>query len=113
MVISRVHNIIGGESILLQYSLYKRESRSYDAIPIVTFNVLVGQAFAQPIATKIVVGWASISKPLEVSSTLKILKSYPRETSVLLKFFILLHHNFVICICTGYTEVGYSPPIII
>ena len=29
----RVHNIIGGESILLQYSLYKRVERSYDAIP--------------------------------------------------------------------------------
>ena len=31
------------ESVLLQYTLYKRESQSYDAIPIVTYNVLVGQ----------------------------------------------------------------------
>ena len=40
----RVHNIKREESVLLQYSLYKCESQSYDAIPIVTFNVLVGQA---------------------------------------------------------------------
>ena len=31
------------ESVLLQYGLYKGESQSCDAIPIVTFNVLVGQ----------------------------------------------------------------------
>ena len=42
-LISRVHNIKREESVLLQYSLYKRESQSYDAILIVTFNVLVCQ----------------------------------------------------------------------
>ena len=40
----RVHNIKREESALLQYSPYKRESQSYDAIPIVT---LVGQACIQ------------------------------------------------------------------
>ena len=48
MHISRVHNNYKREeSVLLQYSLYKRESQSYDVIPIVTFNVLVGQACTQ------------------------------------------------------------------
>ena len=35
------------KSVLLQYSLCKRESQSYDAVPIDTFNVLVGQECTQ------------------------------------------------------------------
>ena len=36
LLLPRVHNIKREESVLLQYSLYKPISRSYDAIPIVT-----------------------------------------------------------------------------
>ena len=40
MVISRVHNINKEESVLLCNSLYKRVLQSYDAIVIVTIEVL-------------------------------------------------------------------------
>ena len=39
-MVSRVHNIIGEESVLLCNSLYKHVLQSYDAIVIVTFEVL-------------------------------------------------------------------------
>ena len=39
-VISRVHNIIEEESVLLSNILYKRVLQSYDVIVIVTFEVL-------------------------------------------------------------------------
>ena len=39
-VVPRVHNIIQEESILLSNILYKRVLQSYDAIVIVTFEVL-------------------------------------------------------------------------
>ena len=39
-IIARVHNIIEEESILLSNILYKRVLQSYDAIVIVTFEVL-------------------------------------------------------------------------
>ena len=42
-----MYNIKREEGVLLQYSLYKHVSQSYDVIPIVTFNVLVGQEYAQ------------------------------------------------------------------
>ena len=28
-----------------------------------------------------------------------------------LKVIIVLHHNFTVCVYTGYTEVGHSPPL--
>ena len=40
VLVSRVHNAKREESVLLQYNLYKLESQSYDAIPIVTCNLL-------------------------------------------------------------------------
>ena len=41
---SRVHNIIEEESILLSNILYKRLLQSYDAIVLVTFEVLSDHA---------------------------------------------------------------------
>ena len=41
---ARVHNIIEEESILLSNILYKRVLQSYDAIIIVTFEVLSDHA---------------------------------------------------------------------
>ena len=63
--IKRVHNIIEGESILIQYTLCKGILQSYDAIPMVPFNVLVGEIFAQQIY-KGCYRVASISNPLEL-----------------------------------------------
>ena len=40
LTLTRVHNIIEEENILLSNSLYKRVLQSYDAIVIVTFEVL-------------------------------------------------------------------------
>jgi len=40
--------------MLLQYTMYKCVLWGYDAV---TFNVLVGQVFAQKIDTKVVVEW--------------------------------------------------------
>ena len=44
MVVARVHNIIEEESILLSNILYKHVLQSYDAIVIVTFEVLSDHA---------------------------------------------------------------------
>ena len=43
-MVPRVHNIIEEESILLSNILYKRVLQSYDAIVIVTFEVLSDHA---------------------------------------------------------------------
>ena len=66
-----------------------------------TSNVLAGQIFAQKIVTKVgtaqwLLHWGIINTQL-----------YSRESNVLLKFFKVLHHNFIVCLYTGYTEVGY------
>ena len=71
--------------------------------------MLVGQAFAQQTDK----GSGTVASPLEALSTFEVLKWYTRESNVLLKFFKVLHHNFALRVYTGYTEVGYSPPIIL